>query len=287
MAYSAWPERLYVLKPDGTIHYRGDLGPAGFDPQEAADAVAELLGEEPPALDELGEEVEVDVEEPEIDDGFSGVWEGTGTGRIMAGDIPIRLHLALGEDGAVGGRAEVTKARYPLPLRDARYDAETGTLTARVAIQGRPVALQGTVQEQALTATLTAQSGPELLQFTVQRTRKGPPLVPGLTDPKGTWVGAAVATDPALEGKAVRIELTEIEGGGVAGTVTLGDVAARIEAGRYDPKTGALTCRAQVKDGPRMRVDATLTADGATGRISMQPALVVAFTAKREAEAAR
>lgn len=284
MAYSAWPERLYVLKPDGTIHYRGDLGPAGFDPQEAADAVAELLGEEAPDLDEMREAAQEEAEEPEPveDDGFSGLWEGSGTGRIMAGDIPIRLHLALGDDGTVGGRAEVTNARYPLPLRAARYDAASGALTARVSIQGRPVELKGTVLGQTLSATLTAANGPELMQFEANRVSVGAALVPGVKDASGVWLGTALAGDPALAGRAVRIVLDTATSKEVTGSVTLGDVTATIQAGRYDAKTGALACRAEAADGPRMRVAATLTAEGATGRIALPPALVVSFVATRE-----
>jgi hypothetical protein len=34
IAYSAWPERLYVLAVDGTIVYKGGKGPYGFAPDE-------------------------------------------------------------------------------------------------------------------------------------------------------------------------------------------------------------------------------------------------------------
>jgi hypothetical protein len=34
-AYSAWPERIYVLSTDGTVSYKGGPGPFGFDPAEA------------------------------------------------------------------------------------------------------------------------------------------------------------------------------------------------------------------------------------------------------------
>jgi hypothetical protein len=44
LAYNGWPERIYVLRPDGTIAYRGGLGPFGFDPRAAGDALATLLG---------------------------------------------------------------------------------------------------------------------------------------------------------------------------------------------------------------------------------------------------
>mgnify|MGYP000383175005 CR=1 FL=1 len=33
-AYGAWPERLYVIGPDGRIAYQGKKGPYGFDPDE-------------------------------------------------------------------------------------------------------------------------------------------------------------------------------------------------------------------------------------------------------------
>lgn len=32
--YAGWPERLYVVGPDGVIRYKGDTGPFGFDPEE-------------------------------------------------------------------------------------------------------------------------------------------------------------------------------------------------------------------------------------------------------------
>ncbi len=31
--YAGWPERLYVIDDDGTIAYKGPLGPDGFDPE--------------------------------------------------------------------------------------------------------------------------------------------------------------------------------------------------------------------------------------------------------------
>ncbi len=33
-AYSAWPERLYIVTPDGKIAYKGGVGPFGFKPVE-------------------------------------------------------------------------------------------------------------------------------------------------------------------------------------------------------------------------------------------------------------
>lgn len=36
-AYSAWPERLYVIGVDGRIAYKGGIGPFRFDPDELGD----------------------------------------------------------------------------------------------------------------------------------------------------------------------------------------------------------------------------------------------------------
>jgi type I thyroxine 5'-deiodinase len=33
-AYSAWPERLYVLSKQGIVIYKGGKGPYGFNPEE-------------------------------------------------------------------------------------------------------------------------------------------------------------------------------------------------------------------------------------------------------------
>ena len=35
-AYSAWPDRLYVVGSDGQIAYKGGPGPKGFRPEEVA-----------------------------------------------------------------------------------------------------------------------------------------------------------------------------------------------------------------------------------------------------------
>ena len=44
-AYSGWPDRIYVIGTDGKIVYKGEQGPRGFRPDEAADALEEHLAE--------------------------------------------------------------------------------------------------------------------------------------------------------------------------------------------------------------------------------------------------
>ena len=41
-AYVAWPERLYLVAPDGKIAYAGGLGPWGFKPDELETAIKEI-----------------------------------------------------------------------------------------------------------------------------------------------------------------------------------------------------------------------------------------------------
>ena len=42
-AFAAWPERIYVVDSAGHIAYAGGPGPFEFDPDAAAEALAELL----------------------------------------------------------------------------------------------------------------------------------------------------------------------------------------------------------------------------------------------------
>ena len=42
-AYNAMPDRLFIVKADGTIGYRGNRGPRGFDVDEMEKALAKLL----------------------------------------------------------------------------------------------------------------------------------------------------------------------------------------------------------------------------------------------------
>jgi Iodothyronine deiodinase len=42
-AYSAWPERIYVIAPGGRIEYRAEPGPFGFEPDQAEKVLKRLL----------------------------------------------------------------------------------------------------------------------------------------------------------------------------------------------------------------------------------------------------
>lgn len=44
-AYSAWPERLYVIDETGHIAYRGGMGPFHYDPKEVRSWLAARYGE--------------------------------------------------------------------------------------------------------------------------------------------------------------------------------------------------------------------------------------------------
>jgi len=44
-AYSAWPERLYVIDETGRIAYRGGMGPFHYDPKEVRTWLAARYGE--------------------------------------------------------------------------------------------------------------------------------------------------------------------------------------------------------------------------------------------------
>jgi len=43
MAYTAWPDRLYVLDREGSVAYKSGPGPYGFKPAEMADVLKRLL----------------------------------------------------------------------------------------------------------------------------------------------------------------------------------------------------------------------------------------------------
>lgn len=43
LAYHGWPERLYLVGPDGSVLYRGGPGPFGFDPDGLEDAIEQAL----------------------------------------------------------------------------------------------------------------------------------------------------------------------------------------------------------------------------------------------------
>ncbi|MBI2151050.1 MAG: hypothetical protein HYU27_10675, partial [Acidobacteria bacterium] len=41
--YNALPDRLFILNVDGTVAYRGDRGPRGFNVDEMEQALAKLV----------------------------------------------------------------------------------------------------------------------------------------------------------------------------------------------------------------------------------------------------
>jgi hypothetical protein len=48
-AYTAWPDRLYVIDRDGTIAYKSAAGPFGFKPEDVEAALKRILPSPPPA----------------------------------------------------------------------------------------------------------------------------------------------------------------------------------------------------------------------------------------------
>jgi type I thyroxine 5'-deiodinase len=44
-AYTAWPDRLYVIDRSGKIAYKSAAGPFGFKPAEVADALKKITGQ--------------------------------------------------------------------------------------------------------------------------------------------------------------------------------------------------------------------------------------------------
>ena len=42
-AFHGHPDRLFILSPEGTIAYRGERGPRGFDVKEMEESLAKLL----------------------------------------------------------------------------------------------------------------------------------------------------------------------------------------------------------------------------------------------------
>jgi type I thyroxine 5'-deiodinase len=43
-AYGAWPDRLYVIGPDGRVAYQGGVGPFGFSTDEVRAFLREEYG---------------------------------------------------------------------------------------------------------------------------------------------------------------------------------------------------------------------------------------------------
>ncbi|MBN9660883.1 MAG: hypothetical protein J0H49_22005 [Acidobacteria bacterium] len=47
MAYTGWPDRLYVIDKDGYVRYKSGPGPFGFHPEEMRPALAQVAGQNP------------------------------------------------------------------------------------------------------------------------------------------------------------------------------------------------------------------------------------------------
>jgi hypothetical protein len=43
VAYTGWPDRLYVIDREGRIAYKSDAGPYGFKPLKVAETLQRLL----------------------------------------------------------------------------------------------------------------------------------------------------------------------------------------------------------------------------------------------------
>lgn len=45
VTYGAWPERLYIVETDGTIAYKGGMGPYGYKPEEVREWLSRRFAE--------------------------------------------------------------------------------------------------------------------------------------------------------------------------------------------------------------------------------------------------
>lgn len=45
MAYTGWPDRLYVIAPGGRVVYKSEPGPFGFKPKKMETSLCQVLGE--------------------------------------------------------------------------------------------------------------------------------------------------------------------------------------------------------------------------------------------------
>lgn len=283
LAYNAWPERIYILRSDGRIHYKGGLGPFGFRPAEADQALAKLLGVSRPTSESAEPE---DADAAFEDDGISGVWRGQGEGSTTGGKpVPFRILMRVAKDGTVSGRVEAGKARKRLLLKEATFDRASGKLRASTRSQGQALTVAATLEGDVLEGELRRPEGPALFAYELKRVRKAAPLVPGVENATGLWHGEATDTDPAQAGKAVELVLTEAYPEALSGSITIDGETAHIERGRYDAKTGALSGLARTDDGTSWRIVAQIEGTRAKGSASIgNVALVVPFTLVLEGE---
>ena len=284
LAYNAWPERIYIVRPDGRIHYKSGLGPFGFKPREADASLAKLLGLKPQVSD--GDEPESGDGAAVEDDGFSGAWSGQGEGSTTGGrTVPFRLFVRRTKDGTVGGRVEAGRGRTRMLLADATFDAETRTLRARTSARGQPLTLEATQTGDVLKGQLLRPDGQALFTFEVTRRRKAPPLVPGPQDARGTWLGEVTGGDPAQVGKEFEVVLLHADPESLSGAVTIDGRTAEIERGRYDAATGALSAVAATEDGATWSLALQVEGTKASGRATLGTVgLVVAFAVELQEE---
>ncbi len=283
LAYNAWPERIYIVRPDGRIHYKSGLGPFGFRPAEAEASLAKLLGVSRPTSESPDAEDAADAIE---DDGISGVWRGQGEGSTTGGKpVPFRILMRVAKDGTVSGRIEAGKARTRLRLADATFDRTSGKLHASTRSQGQALTVDATLEGEVLEGELRRPEGEALFAYELKRVRKAAPLVPGIENATGRWHGEATDSDPAQAGKAVELVLTEADPEALSGSITIDGETAHIERGRYDAKTGALSGLASTDDGTSWRIVAQIEGKKAKGSASIgNVALVVPFTLVLEGE---
>jgi hypothetical protein len=43
-AYTGWPDRMYLISPDGRVLYKSKAGPFGFHPKDLASAIQSTVG---------------------------------------------------------------------------------------------------------------------------------------------------------------------------------------------------------------------------------------------------
>ncbi len=140
----------------------GESADDADDADEKADDAEDDAGNGDAAADET----------PWVDDGLTGLWEGTVTGPdFPPGGLPFSIDISYSEaDGGVSGT--VVTPMGSAPITNGSFDKASGSLSFTISIEGTVVSFEIQVKGDSMTGIASAEG--ESYNIDASRTRVGP-----------------------------------------------------------------------------------------------------------------